>query len=118
MVDLVVFFSPEKTVAMDICRKRIHNHRDSEIRLKGHRLEIRNTHKILGLTFEWPKNCDWGFCVCRTENILCESGLESLAERRRRKTINTASHVVENETHPVNEWFREEKVFDNYMLLT
>jgi hypothetical protein len=31
------------------------------------------------------------FCECRTENILCESGFESLAERRKRKTINTAS---------------------------
>jgi hypothetical protein len=36
------------------------------------------------------------FCVCRTENILCESVFESLAERRRRKTINMAIHVVEN----------------------
>jgi hypothetical protein len=36
--------SPEKT-----CRKRIHNHRDPEIRFNGHRLEIKNTHKILGL---------------------------------------------------------------------
>jgi hypothetical protein len=32
---------PEKTVAMHICRKRIHNHRESEIRLNGHRLEIK-----------------------------------------------------------------------------
>jgi hypothetical protein len=23
------------------------------------------------------------FCVCRTENIMCESGFESLAERRK-----------------------------------
>jgi hypothetical protein len=37
---------------MHICRKRIHNHRESEIRLNGHRLEIKNTHKILGLTFD------------------------------------------------------------------
>jgi hypothetical protein len=44
--------SPEKTVAMHICRKRIHNLRYPEIRLNGHRLEIKNTHKILGLTFD------------------------------------------------------------------
>jgi hypothetical protein len=56
------------------------------------------------------------FCVGRTENILCESGFESLAERRRRKYINTAIHVVANESHPVNEWFREEEAFDNYTL--
>jgi hypothetical protein len=56
------------------------------------------------------------FCVCRTEKILCESGFESLAERRRRKTINTAIHIVENESHPVNEWLREEEAFDNYAL--
>jgi hypothetical protein len=43
------------------------------------------------------------FCVCSSENILCESGFERLAERRRQKPINTAIHVVENESHPVNE---------------
>jgi hypothetical protein len=56
------------------------------------------------------------FCVCRTDNILCELVLESLAERRRRKTINTAIHVVANESHPVNEWIREEEAYDNYAL--
>jgi hypothetical protein len=56
-------------------------------------------------------------CVCRTENILCESGFESLPERRRRKTIHTAIHVVENESHPLNEWFSEEEAFDNYALI-
>jgi hypothetical protein len=55
-------------------------------------------------------------CVCRTKNILCESGFESLSEMRRRKTINTAIHFVENESHPVNEWFREDEAFDNYAL--
>jgi hypothetical protein len=49
------------------------------------------------------------FCVCRSENILCESSFESLAERTRRKTINKAIHVMENESHAVNEWFREEE---------
>jgi hypothetical protein len=44
--------SPEKTVAMYICRKSIYNHRDPEIRLNGHRLETKNTHKIIGLTFD------------------------------------------------------------------
>jgi hypothetical protein len=48
--------------------------------------------------------------------VLCESGFESLAERRRRKTIITAIYVVENESHPVNEWFREEEAFENYAL--
>jgi hypothetical protein len=38
------------------------------------------------------------FSVCRTVNILCESDFESLAERTRRKTINTAIYVVENES--------------------
>jgi hypothetical protein len=173
--------SPKKTVA--IHRKRIHNHRDPDIRLNEHRLEIKNTQKILGLTFDnritWNTHIDevraneskrmnllkclaginWeadqeimflsalefgsatyglakegklkrlepihnkgqriaigAFCVCRTENILCESGFESLAERRGRKPINTAIHVVENESHPVNNWFSEEEAFDNYAL--
>jgi hypothetical protein len=151
-------FKLETTVTTHICRKSIHNHRDPEIRLNGHRLEIKNIHKILGLTFDnrlaWKTHVDevranaskrmnllkclagmnWGadqgmlltvhemmflsalkfgivayesardgqlkrlepvhnkglrivigaFCVCRIENILCESGFESLAERRRR----------------------------------
>jgi F0F1-type ATP synthase membrane subunit c/vacuolar-type H+-ATPase subunit K len=42
------------------------------------------------------------FCVCITVNIMCESGFESLAERRKRKIINTAIHVAENISHPVN----------------
>jgi hypothetical protein len=47
---------------------------------------------------------------------MCESDFESLAERKRRKTINKAIHAVENKSHPVNEWFREEGAFDNYAL--
>jgi hypothetical protein len=50
------------------------------------------------------------FCVSRTE------GFENLAERRRRKTINTAIHGLKNVSHPVNEWFREKGAFDNYAL--
>jgi hypothetical protein len=38
---------------MHICRKRTHNHRDPEIQLNGRRrLEIKDTHKILRLTFD------------------------------------------------------------------
>jgi hypothetical protein len=34
-------------------RVRTHNHRDdSEIQLNGRRLEIKDTHTILGLTFD------------------------------------------------------------------
>jgi hypothetical protein len=47
------------------------------------------------------------FCVCKTDNILCESGFENLVERRRRKIINTAIHVAENENHPVNKLFKK-----------
>jgi hypothetical protein len=46
------------------------------------------------------------FCVCKTENVMCESGFKSLAERRKRKFINTAIHVAENSSYPVNRWFR------------
>jgi hypothetical protein len=44
--------SPEKTLAMHICMKRIHSHRDPEIILNGHRFEIKNSHKILRLTLD------------------------------------------------------------------
>jgi hypothetical protein len=37
-------FSPEKTVCMHICRKRAHNHQDTEIHLNGRRLKIKDTH--------------------------------------------------------------------------
>jgi hypothetical protein len=37
---------------MHICRKRTHNHRHPEILLNGRLLEIKDTHKILGLTFD------------------------------------------------------------------
>jgi hypothetical protein len=43
---------PEKTVCMHICRKRTHNHQDPGIQLNGRRLEIKHTHKILGLNFD------------------------------------------------------------------
>jgi hypothetical protein len=58
------------------------------------------------------------FCVCRTENIMCESGFESLAERRMRKIINTAVHVAENSSHPVNRWFREKEAYKDCALKT
>jgi hypothetical protein len=54
------------------------------------------------------------FCVCRTENIMCESGFESLAERRKRKIINTAIHVAENSSHPVNRWCKEKEAYEDY----
>jgi hypothetical protein len=53
------------------------------------------------------------FCVCRTENIMCESGFESLAEIRKRKVINTAIHVPENSSHPVNRWFKEKEAYED-----
>jgi hypothetical protein len=35
-------------------------------------------------------------CVCKTETILCVSGFENLAERRRRKFINKMSRKTIN----------------------
>jgi hypothetical protein len=49
---------------MHICRKRIHNHRDPEIRLNGHRLEIKNTHKILGLILDLENPLRINFIKC------------------------------------------------------
>jgi hypothetical protein len=56
------------------------------------------------------------FCVCRTEYIMCESGFESLAERRKHKIINMAIHVAENSSHPVNRWFKEKEAYEDYAL--
>jgi hypothetical protein len=50
------------------------------------------------------------------ENIMCESGFESLAERRKRKIM--AIHVAENSSHPVNRWFKEKEAFEDYALKT
>jgi hypothetical protein len=46
-------------------------------------------------------------CVCKTLNILCESGFKNLTERRRKKVINTALHVVECVKNPINKWFED-----------
>jgi hypothetical protein len=43
-----------------------------------------------------------------------ESGFESLAERRKRKIINTGIHVAENSSHPVNQWFKEDEAYEEY----
>jgi hypothetical protein len=56
------------------------------------------------------------FCVCKTTNILCESGHDNLDERGRRKLTNKALHVVENENHPVNKLLRDQEVYDEYAL--
>jgi hypothetical protein len=41
-----------KTIAMHICRKRKHDQPDPQIRLNGQILEMKNTQKILGITFD------------------------------------------------------------------
>jgi hypothetical protein len=56
------------------------------------------------------------FCVCKTTNILCESGYANLDERRRRKLTNIALHVADNENHPVNKLLRDQEVYDEYAL--
>jgi hypothetical protein len=56
------------------------------------------------------------FCVCRTTNILCESGYDNLDERKRRKLTNIALHVAENENHPVNKLLRDQEVYNEYAL--
>jgi hypothetical protein len=47
---------------------------------------------------------------------MCESEFESLAEKRKRKIINTANHVAENSSPPVNRWFKEEEAYEDYAL--
>jgi hypothetical protein len=56
------------------------------------------------------------FFVCKTTNILCESGYDNLDERRRRKLTNTALHVAENADHPVKKLLRDQEVYDEYAL--
>jgi hypothetical protein len=46
--------------------------------------------------------------------IMCESGFESLAERRKRNFINTAIHLTENSSHPANRWFKEKEAYEDY----
>jgi hypothetical protein len=147
----------EKMIAMHICRKRNHDHSDPQIRLNGQILEVKNTHKILGITFDnrltWKAHIieakakaakrmnvlrslagtNWGadqgmllrihemlilsallaygsptgeqlkrleskhnrelrialgtFCVCKTTNILCESGYDNCVSRVMMKKI-------------------------------
>jgi hypothetical protein len=39
-----------------------------------------------------------------------------VAERRKRKIINTAIHVAENRSHPVNRWLKEKEAYEDYAL--
>jgi hypothetical protein len=153
----------------------------AQIRLNGQVLEVKNIHKILGITFDsrltwkaykpeakekaakrmnvlrslWPEYAAsnlrnvyfvstgvrqhivlvshrWtieaagarelrialgAFCVCKTTNILCESGYENFTERRKRKLTKLALHIAENENHPVNKLLRDQEVYDEYALL-
>jgi hypothetical protein len=161
---------------------------DPQIRLNGQSLKVKNTHKILGITFEnrltWKAHIteaksakrinllrsltgtNWGadqgmllwihemfilsalengstaygsatdgqlkrlepihnrrlrialgaFCVCKTTNVLCESGYGNLDERRKRKLTSIALHVAENENHPVNKLLTDQEVYDEYAL--
>jgi hypothetical protein len=144
----------------------MHDHPDPQIRLNGQILQVKNTHKILGITFDnrltWKAHIteakakaakrmnvvrklagtNWGamllriqqmfilsaleygsiahgsatdgqlkrlepihkrglrialgaFCVCKTTNILCESGYDNLDERRRRKLTNYITCIGE-----------------------
>jgi hypothetical protein len=56
------------------------------------------------------------FCVCKTTNILCESGYANLDESRRRKLTNIALHVADNENHPVNKLLKDQEVYDESAL--
>jgi hypothetical protein len=38
------------------------------------------------------------------------------AEPRKRKIINTAIHVAENSSHPVNRWFKEKEAYEDCAL--
>jgi hypothetical protein len=37
-------------------------------------------------------------------------------DSRKRKIINTAIHVAENSSHPVNRWFKEKEAYEDYAL--
>jgi hypothetical protein len=54
--------------------------------------------------------------VCKTQNIMCESGFESRVERRKRKMKNTAIHVAKNSSQPVNQRFKEKEAYEDYAL--
>jgi hypothetical protein len=61
--------SSEKTVAMLICRKKTHNHTDLVLRLKRQHLEIKDTHTILGLTFDSHLNWKTHIDEVRTKTL-------------------------------------------------
>jgi hypothetical protein len=67
---------------MHTCRKRTHNQTDPVLRLKGQQLEISNSHKILGLTFDrhltWKTHID----EVRTKVMKRLNLLKSLAGMR------------------------------------
>jgi hypothetical protein len=49
------------------------------------------------------------FALCRTENVLHEAGISTLAEIREQNTARIAIRVITNESHPIRSYFYEQQ---------
>jgi hypothetical protein len=55
------------------------------------------------------------FAVCRTENVLHESGLSTIKEITEQDTARIAIKVITNQSHPIRSYFMKKKVYDKYV---
>jgi hypothetical protein len=53
------------------------------------------------------------FAVCRTENVLHEAGISTLAEIREQDTARMAIRVITNESHPIRSYFMNNQTKNN-----
>jgi hypothetical protein len=54
------------------------------------------------------------FCVRKIENILCESGAQTLQQRREKHIINAALKLKTNPLHPVCKYLDNQQFYDEY----
>jgi hypothetical protein len=54
------------------------------------------------------------FAVCRTENVLHEVGISTLAEIKEQNTTRTAIRVITHESHTIRSYFMNNKIHDEY----
>jgi hypothetical protein len=79
---------------------------DEEMLLRVHKMMVLSVTHNKGLRIAL-------IILALIAHIMCESGFESLAERRKRKNHK---HGNSRSSHPVNRWFKEDESYEDYAL--
>jgi ribonuclease HI/endonuclease/exonuclease/phosphatase family metal-dependent hydrolase len=54
------------------------------------------------------------FCICKTENLLCEAGAETLEQRRKINIVRTVLKIRSNADHPLNRCLENSQLYEDY----